>query len=139
MTLTDRQRRSVESIYKSWVDTGVATETHAGPLLVDLIGATIRPDETYDLLSFMETICTTRAGAVESWISVWILRMWTTLYIIHKEHSKQQEVSECAAAPGLRRLKRKTNGSVVLETPSFAAGICSTPRDEEYDVYAWLS
>lgn len=74
-------------------------DLQAGAQLLRLIEKV--PNELPSLIAFMEDNILVKAPQIRLWIGLWLLRFWTTVFRLHKEHTFQIDVSECKAPPGM--------------------------------------
>jgi hypothetical protein len=77
----------------------VSDDTHAGTELLRLIETV--PNELLSLTAFIEDNISTKMPLIRLWIGSWLLRFWTTVFKLHKEHTDQIDISDCASPPGM--------------------------------------
>ena len=77
----------------------ISDDTHAGTQLLQLIESV--PNELPGLIAFIEDHCAIRASTNRLWLGIWLLRFWTTVFKLHKEHTDLIDVDECRSPPGL--------------------------------------
>jgi len=74
-------------------------DTQAGAQLLRWIETV--PNETPRLFAFIEDNISHNVPLNRLWAGIWLLRFWTTVFKLHKEHTKDIPASECKAPPGM--------------------------------------
>ena len=77
----------------------VCDDIHAGTQLLRLVETV--PNELPGLVAFIEDRIPCDLALIRPWLGLWLLRFWTTVFKLHKEHTAVIPVSECKAPPGM--------------------------------------
>jgi hypothetical protein len=77
----------------------VCDDTHAGTQLLRLMETV--PNELSGLFAFIEDNVSINAPLNRLWLGLWLLRFWTTVFRLHKEHTYEINPSDCGSPPGM--------------------------------------
>jgi len=91
-------------------------DVHGGFIMLRLIEQ--RSKDLAHLIAFMEDNCSTKPKAIRSWVWFWLLRFWSTVFTLHKEHTKAIPPTRCVEPIGMKRYKQTSTGLIVI-LPSF--------------------
>jgi hypothetical protein len=98
-------------------------DVHGGIILLRLIEP--RSPELAHLIAFIEDNCSPKTKAVRNWVGLWLLRFWSTVFTLHKEHTKSMSPTGCMEPIGMKRYKQTAYGVIGI-LPSFKDEISSS-------------
>jgi hypothetical protein len=74
-------------------------DVHAGSQILRLIETV--PNELSGMFAFIEDHCSFNPIMNRLWVGTWLLRFWTTVFKLHKEHTKEIPSSGCGPPLGM--------------------------------------
>ena len=98
-TLSRLKERDRLIIHTEFDPYDVWDDTQAGTQLLKLIETV--PNELAGLFAFIEDNISHNVPSIRPWTGIWLLRFWTTVFKLHKEHTKEIAASECRSPPGM--------------------------------------